>query len=713
MEEECLVKETSFDYGKGSALTKGDQDQTPMGIRVKTKKALGKPLGRIDFSLDKDDDDVLLDTLLVLSTPVKKLVAVSVRKFFTLDIGLNKINRKSSQEKLVVIRKLFSRINGFGGTTTPSKFAGIIWATFTSKSSLVKATKMATDANIMVNTNLRKSAGRLDRAVVLKEISVETSTEAVRAVLSKFGIIKSIKMQLQKAVVEFEQSDHADLVAAKWSILIRKDAVQVARSDLDKESWDAKDQHRVLLYTLPMRMTAHNIWDFIGSVGEKMCVINRHPVTYARAKCAVICFDSAESLDAIVETTPVLRGVNLCWSHLVLTKCAKCGKSGHTSLGCTVGGKASSDLFLCRFLSDTDKSKLAAIYAKRSAPVARSVSFGGLSWAKVANEFSFSPLFGRNVSMKSGSSSEIEPSLPVLTEVHDRFATLECSLASLVEQVSKLAKRLDALGPMVSQPSPRCQPLVTPSSQNQGANIMMSEGSGAATSGKVVAEVVSFDVSLVSKLDDSVKCLMETVLGLSAKNIATCNVREMNNPAKQDDVICWHMEKNNLIVNKFDGVQVFISGLESGYLGAGVMVVMNFSLAKHVYKVSKVSAGEVNSLIAKAVNESFFIVLSSNFNKDSSHKCASFKKCLDLGLVNSLAGSPASKLSTWANSRGVIKTIDYVFVSPNLVDAIINRKVLDVSEHFDMNHQAVSMAVGLGGLLDMWLNSFRRQANRD
>ncbi|KAG9303425.1 hypothetical protein G9A89_013751 [Geosiphon pyriformis] len=341
MEEECLIEKTSFDYGKGSALTEGDHDQTPMGIKVKTKKALGKPLGKIDFLLDKDDDDVLLNTLLALPTSVKKLIAVSIHKSFALDIGLDKITGKSSQEKLVVVRKLFSRINGFGGASTPSKFAGIIWTIFTSESSLVKTIKMTTDANIMVNTDLKKSAGHSDRAVVLKKISIGMSAEAVHAALSKFGIIKLIKIQLvglwQKAVVEFEQSGHADLVAAKWSILIRKDAM---------------------------------------------------------AKCVVICFNSAELLDAIVGTTPVLRGTNLHWSCFVLAKCAKCGKSGHTLLGCEVGGKVFSDLSLRRALSDTDKSRLAAIYAKRSAPVARPVFFGGLSWTKIASGSSFSPLSG-------------------------------------------------------------------------------------------------------------------------------------------------------------------------------------------------------------------------------------------------------------------------------------------------------------------------------
>ncbi|KAG9286766.1 hypothetical protein G9A89_012316 [Geosiphon pyriformis] len=247
MEEECLVEETSFDYGEGGVLIGGDLDQMPKGLQVTTRKALGKPLGKIDFLDGNNNDD--------------NLVNVSVRKSFALDLDLKAVEKNLAQEKLKKIRSLFSGINGFGGASTPSKFSEIIRATFTSESGLMKATEKATGANIMVNTNLKRSAGHSDWAVVLKKIPVGTSAEAVHTALSEFGIIKSIKMQLQL--------NHADLVMAKWSILIRKDAVQVARSDLDKESWDMKDQHRVLLYTLPMGTTAHDIWDFIGSVGEK------------------------------------------------------------------------------------------------------------------------------------------------------------------------------------------------------------------------------------------------------------------------------------------------------------------------------------------------------------------------------------------------------------------------------------------------------------
>ncbi|KAG9284835.1 hypothetical protein G9A89_003758 [Geosiphon pyriformis] len=89
-----------------------------------------------------------------------------------------------------------------------------------------------------------------------------------------------------------------------------------------------------------------------------------------------------------------------------------------------------------------------------------------------------------------------------MMEVNNRFAALERSLTSLAE--------LDAFRPIVLQSSPRCQPLVISSSQNQGADVVMSKGSSVSTSSETVT-------GAVSKLKDSMKCLMEMVLGLSAK----------------------------------------------------------------------------------------------------------------------------------------------------------------------------------------------------
>ncbi|KAG9304409.1 hypothetical protein G9A89_019971 [Geosiphon pyriformis] len=141
---------------------------------------------------------------------------------------------------------------------------------------------------------------------------------------------------------------------------------------------------------------------------------------------------------------------------------------------------------------------------------------------------------------------------------------------------------------------------------------------------------------------------------------------------------------------------IFTSGLDSGFLGAGVLIVMNSSLVKHVCK-----AGEINSLIAKAVNESSFVVLGGDFNEDGSHKCASFKKCFDLSLINSFGGSSFVKSPTWCNSHDITKTLDYVFISSNLVNVVVDCGVNSIEDYFNTNHKAVYVSAELGGLLDV------------
>ncbi|KAG9297198.1 hypothetical protein G9A89_019479 [Geosiphon pyriformis] len=145
-------------------------------------------------------------------------------------------------------------------------------------------------------------------------------------------------------------------------------------------------------------------------------------------------------------------------------------------------------------------------------------------------------------------------------------------------------------------------------------------------------------------------------------------------------------------MNKFDGFWMFTSELDSGHMGSDIAIVMDIFLVKHVCKVSE--AGEVNSLIAKTVNESSFIILDGNFNKNGLYKSTSFKRCLDLGLVNSLS----------ENLRGVKKTIDFVLVLSNLVNAVVDYNVVNVSSF---------VSVGLDSLLDTQLNSLCRQANRN
>ncbi|KAG9304026.1 hypothetical protein G9A89_005936 [Geosiphon pyriformis] len=122
---------------------------------------------------------------------------------------------------------------------------------------------------------------------------------------------------------------------------------------------------------------------------------------------------------------------------------------------------------------------------------------------------------------------------------------------------------------------------------------------------------------------------------------------------------------------------------------------------------------DVNSSIVKVVNTNTFVVLGGNFNEDSAKKSTSFKFCLNLRLVNSFHKHSLVKVLTWSNFRSIKKVINFIFVNQDMASAIADHRVFSVSKFFDTNYKTVSIAIGLGGLLNFHLSVEQRQANRD
>ncbi|KAG9291934.1 hypothetical protein G9A89_004872 [Geosiphon pyriformis] len=147
---------------------------------------------------------------------------------------------RTISDKLICMKKKFYQVDGFGRASTPSRFPGIIRSSFTSESSMNKMKELVIHKKIVVNNDLKRVSSHSDKKIVVKEILVNLPKLAVESVFSKFGKIVSIKMQLiglwQKALVEFELSEIADLVAVKWSVFIEKNFVCVAKAVDDKQS---------------------------------------------------------------------------------------------------------------------------------------------------------------------------------------------------------------------------------------------------------------------------------------------------------------------------------------------------------------------------------------------------------------------------------------------------------------------------------------------
>ncbi|KAG9291057.1 hypothetical protein G9A89_012929 [Geosiphon pyriformis] len=263
-----------------------------------------------------------------------------------------------------------------------------------------------------------------------------------------------------------------------------------------------------------METTAHDLWDFIGSIGGKTCFIDRNPVSYSRACCATVCFSSEVELVNVMAMTLVIKSFGFCWSRLSLASCAVCKKFGHISLGCRTvksagiaGGRKAS-------LSVQDQSRLAKIYARRSAPISCPLAFGGKTWASVVSAPS-APSFSSGKA-SFGSVVDGKPTPPVAKDLEKRLVSIEDGLVSLAKQIDELAKRLDLLVLVVLQPGHGCQlPVVAPP-QNSESDVTLDMDLSMADGHESATIVDSSTSPHVVKLENMLEGLSKSVLILSA-----------------------------------------------------------------------------------------------------------------------------------------------------------------------------------------------------
>ncbi|KAG9304587.1 hypothetical protein G9A89_020151 [Geosiphon pyriformis] len=573
--------------------------------------------------------------------------------------------------------------------------------------SMEKTASLARENNIIVNSDLKRQGICSDQAVVIKEILMDMPKDMIVAAVTEFGEIKSIKVQLiglwQKAVVE--------------------------------------DCFRALLFTLSVRTTAHDLSNLLDNTGGKTCIINHFLDTGNRVHCAVVGFESKNDLDSAFLTEPVLGGVCLSWARLNLVQCRKCGRLGHLALECDMSDMPPSELlslFNKKHAPGVDHFQLAKLYAKKNVVFFASTSSGSPSGSDLGVG-----LFLFATSGLGGSS--------LFSTINDSFlnahlASLEHSLELLAKQVSGIVRKLSfvELVPLVL--SAGASPLVG------SAPLVSVLNSDMALDGELVSFTpypLSADLG-AGFSSSSLKVLTIKMGGLESKMLAleasvnsvlarldllSCNVQGINIPVKQVDVLHWHVESGLMvsfvtetklrssigpwIKDKFDGVQAFTFGLDVSFLNAGVAIIMNNFLAHHVSKVEEVpgwvivvwllfrnkllvsviglyasassgihfgQASVVNSLIAKTINSSTFVVFGGDFNENRSGKSTNLKFCL-------------------GNSRGIEKIIDFIFVNENLVSAVAGYRVGSISDFFNTNHNAVMVSIGLGGLLNVHLNS--------
>ncbi|KAG9307320.1 hypothetical protein G9A89_017148 [Geosiphon pyriformis] len=540
------------------------------------------------------------------------------------------------------------------------------------------AVSLARKKGIIVNTNLKKQSIHSDWAVFIKKIPMDTPKKMIIAAVFEFGDIKSIKVQLigmwQKTVVKFVNSDQTEQLASKWSFLIEKNSVHMAMAVEDCETWASRDCFRALLFTLPVGTMAHNLGTFLERAGEKTCVINCSVNTGNRVCCAVIGFESEEDLESAYHIELIFGSAKLFWARMDLVWCEHCGKFGHSVLECDATITSTSKPFKL-FKKSASKENclcLARLYTKKNILISHPTAFGGRFWAQVVLAMSIShnhstgtgsglfPIVGTDSNGKCSSLTSMDFFWMHVLDIVKQLNGVELPSIPVLSAVVDSSMDLN----MVLDVPNTCS--VLPSPVTDDASIFSSSSLKVLTSkvGSLKSKLVALKASVGSVLVNNL-----------VWKVAMCNIRGINIPTKQKDIMHWHKKSGNMvlfitktklkpnirpwIINKFERVRIFSSGLDKSFLRAGVVIIINYSLVCHVSKVEKllfkgklsviflglyagISAGirfglasNINFFIAKVVNLSSFVVLDKNFDENGSKKSASYKFCLDIGLVNS------------------------------------------------------------------------------
>ncbi|KAG9291174.1 hypothetical protein G9A89_013046 [Geosiphon pyriformis] len=402
-----VVEETS--YAK-SSKDNNMNEATPRKTHMQTYVLNNSPKKPLFEHISDNNTKLLLSA----KSCVLKKWCFELVKSFSLDVKLSAVPKKTNSNKLISVKKIFYRIDNFGGASTFSKFSEIIKASFTLELNMNKAKKLAVCEKIIVNNNLKRVNSHSDWKIIVKKIPVNIPKLAVVTVFSKFGEIVLVKLQLvglwQKALIEFRS---AKVVIMGWSVLVGKNFVHVALAIGNRELWISKNIYHALLYTFLISTSAHDLSELVAFYGEKTCFIGHNPNSYVCNRCAIICFENKAS-------------------KLV-------------AIGLVLVFKSNSAGYKRWVVSTQNQVCLASIYKKKQASITCSISFGSITWVQVVgNSFShmiplvtsgFSVLYKEN-------SSLTDPPPYVLAGLNNCLASLECSLKLLTDQVFGIIRKL-------------------------------------------------------------------------------------------------------------------------------------------------------------------------------------------------------------------------------------------------------------------------------
>ena len=175
------------------------------------------------------------------------------------------------------------------------------------------------------------------RLVIVRDIPLETDTDLLEDILSKWGDIDRVEyrtVELWKtALVLYKSEKEAKRLADNWSIRFGKDALRILPGWEEREAVHARSKWVVKIANLPMGTKAFNIQEIQDFYGAKTLYIPR-TLTNNPQRHAFMAFDQEEKYSKALNTSIQVDRFTLHIVHKDKKLCYKCGNLDHKVVHC-------------------------------------------------------------------------------------------------------------------------------------------------------------------------------------------------------------------------------------------------------------------------------------------------------------------------------------------------------------------------------------------
>jgi hypothetical protein len=257
--------------------------------------------------------------------------------------AMSEIPGTSEDSKIRLISKALARLESFISirAVTNSGTKQIV-ALFGSANDAHRARKIKIDNETTIHMQegtIHNTFEAKHKTIRAWDIPLNVSQQDVRSAFSKYGEIKSIKLQTigmwQSANIEYTNQEEYDKLASRWSIPFKADLIRIYPFLNTKEIKQERSQYALRLINLPPGTTGYDMKTIIRDYKAQTCYIPRNS-DYRRKRFAILSFKDNKDLEKAKQSKVQLGNTELQWLDITTKTCTICSNPQHLARDCPI-----------------------------------------------------------------------------------------------------------------------------------------------------------------------------------------------------------------------------------------------------------------------------------------------------------------------------------------------------------------------------------------